>query len=231
MSNETTSGRELLEDVLQAYALAEPGPGYDALSEWVRRYPQFERELTEFTASWTIMQVMPASPQLEESVNEERLVLRAISILENVLHTIGTTGTAAAPFQSSMLAQPTSEHPLTGLVDEGKRLHLSLEQLAEQCDMGKALVRKLDRRLIRPTSMPVQAIERLAQALHRSASRIAEYLAGAARFAAGAQYKSERAPILAEPESFFDAVRSDLTMTDTQRAYWLSLEPSEYRER
>src|SRR5258707_8977583 len=96
MRNDTSSGRELLEDVLQAYALAEPSPSYDALSDWIRRYPQFERELTEFTASWTIMQVVPSSSQSEERGDEDRFVLRAMSILENVLHAIGA---AAAPPQ------------------------------------------------------------------------------------------------------------------------------------
>lgn len=232
MSNETSARHAALEDVLQDYALAEPGPSYDVLTDWIRRYPQFERELTEFTASWIVMQhvLPPAEPSGAESVDEEdRLVLRGMSILENVLHSVRT---AEVPFQrqQSEVEPSPSEPPLTGLVEEGKRLHLSLDQLAEHCGMGKALVRKLDRCLIQPSSIPSLAVERLARTLRKSAPRVAEYLAGASRFASLAQYKSEHAPTLAEPENFFDAVRHDRTMTDAQRMYWLSLEPTRDRD-
>ncbi len=49
--SEQTARERLLETVLHEYMEAVPNPNYSALVEWIRRYPDFEQELTEFTVT------------------------------------------------------------------------------------------------------------------------------------------------------------------------------------
>ena len=76
--------KERLEDILDAYVASGIGPN-SPLGEWIRRYPDFERELIEFAASWSLMTWLPPAPNAEE-VEEERLVLRGMSVVQNLLH-------------------------------------------------------------------------------------------------------------------------------------------------
>src|SRR5437660_1670995 len=73
-----------LDDVLDAY-MAEAGtPNWSSLAVWVRRYPQYERELMEFAATWARMEWAPLSRGNE--VDEDTLVLRGMSVVQNLLH-------------------------------------------------------------------------------------------------------------------------------------------------
>ena len=81
--NEPT-GLETLEDVLDAYVASDVGPN-SPLDEWLWRYPEFEREIIEFAASWSLMKWLPPAPDAEE-VDEETLVLRGMSVVQNLLH-------------------------------------------------------------------------------------------------------------------------------------------------
>ena len=77
--------RVTLEDVLNDYVASSPEPSYGALEDWVRRYPQYEQELTEFTISWGLMEWLSPSSDTEE-VDDETLVLHGMSIVQNLLH-------------------------------------------------------------------------------------------------------------------------------------------------
>src|SRR5947208_15987464 len=107
--------RASLDDVLNAYAISHPGPGYASLAEWIRRYPYYEQELTEFTADWALMTWLPA-PADNQNIDEDALVLRGMSIVQNILH-------AHAPEEMT---------PLKGIVQEGNQLGLSIQQLARR---------------------------------------------------------------------------------------------------
>ncbi len=210
--------RERLEDVLDAFVASEGNPSSASLAEWIRRYPQYERELTEFAASWSLMKWLPPSPDAEE-VDEETLVLRGMSVVQNLLHR-----------QDQGQAAPSAAvAPITSLIEEGRARGLAPRQLAQAAGIGEIVLRKLDRRLIAFGRLPREASEALvaalAAALQRGSDSIVRYLQQGPRFAAAAHYRAEQAPQLAKPEDFFDAVRNDPTMTDEQRARWLALEP------
>ena len=202
------SEHALLDDVLNAYAISDPEPGYVSLAEWVRRYPYYEQELTAFAADWALFKWLPNSTNSQSS-SEDTLVLRGMNIVQNILH---------------QQVHPSEEKmpPLKGLVQEGARLGLSPNQLVERTQMSTSLVRKLDRRLIRSASIPQQAIEALANALHCTSSAIIDYLQGGAFLPQGASYRSEQAPTLADPEDFFEAVRRDMMLPQELRDHWLS---------
>ncbi|MCL4239729.1 MAG: hypothetical protein KJ048_00100 [Dehalococcoidia bacterium] len=209
--------RQTLADVLDAFIASGAGPESPLLAEWIRRYPQYTHELTEFAASWSLMRSLPPALDADE-VDEETLVLRGMSVVQNLLHKQPQTQTST----SALL-------PFESLVAEARSRGLVPREFARAAGIGDGLLRKLDRRLIRYASIPHEAIEVLAAVIQRQTESVARYLQQGPTFAAAAQHHAERAPELAEPEDFFVAVRSDPTMTDEQRARWLAFAHREGR--
>lgn len=204
--------QQRLEEVLDAFLASGPEPDGVSLDEWIRRYPEFARELTDFAASWTLMRDLPPAPDAQ-TLPEETLVLRGMSVVQNLLHEREQAKTAPVA--------------ITSLTEAGAALGLRPRQLAQAAGLGDALLGKLNRRLIRFASIPREAIEQLAATLQRDVESISAYLQQPSTFAAAAQHRAEQAPQLAEPEDFFDAVRADRTLVPPQRERWLALERSD----
>ena len=201
-----------LEDTLDAYVASGDSP-VSSLDGWIQRYPEYEKELTEFAVSWTLMESSPPAPE-SEKVDESVLVLRGMSIVQNLLHkqSQATSASPSVPFES--------------LIAEGGTRGLKPRQLAEAVRLGDATLGKLDRRLILYASIPQVAIEELAKVIQHGAASVAAYLQQAPKFAASAEYRSEQAPALSESEDFFGAVRNDPTISPEHADYWLALERS-----
>lgn len=204
--------KEMLEDILDAYVASGVGPN-SPLEEWTRRYPEFEREIIEFAASWSLMTWLPPAPNAEE-VNEETLVLRGMSVVQNVLH------------RQSAESSPGSVAPFESLIVEGQERGFAPRKLAHAVGLGDSLVRKLDRRLIAFATIPEELINRLAGVIEREASSITAYLQQEPTLAARTEHRSEQAPKLAAQENFFDAVRSDPTIGHGDADHWYALERS-----
>ncbi|MDE0198414.1 MAG: hypothetical protein OXK78_09480 [Caldilineaceae bacterium] len=208
MKNPT--GLEKLEDVLDAYVAFDSGPN-EPLDEWIRRYPEYEQEIIEFAANWSLMKSMPPTPDAEE-VDQDTLVLRGMSVVQNLLHT--------------KFSEDDSEPvvPFASLIEEGQACGLDPNQFARAAGLGILLLRKLDRRLIRYASIPQGVIEGLAAAIHSKAAVVAAYLQQGPTFATAAEHRSEQAPALTDQEDFFDAVHADRTIDPEHAARWLDLE-------
>ena len=204
------NGLESLEDVLDAYVASDDG-AYTSLSDWIRRYPQYEQELTEFAISWSLMEALPPSPDAEE-VNEGTLVLRGMSVVQNLLHD--------QSLESRSMAVP----PFESLLSEGRACGLEPRQLAHVARFGVGLLRKLDRRLIRYASIPREAIRGLAETIQSDKASVSAYLQQDPVLAPATEHRSEQAPVLGDPENFFDAVRADPTISPEDAAHWLELE-------
>ena len=204
--------REMLEDVLDAYVASGVGPN-SPLEEWTQRYPEFEREIIEFAASWSLMTWLPPAPDAEE-VTEETLVLRGMSVVQNLLH--GKSAESA----SDPLA------PFESLIAEGRERGFEPRRLAHAVGLGDSLLRKLDRRLIACATIPQELIDRLAQVIQREATNITTYLQQDPILAAGTEHRSEQVPKLMAQEDFFDAVRADPTIAPEHAEHWYALERS-----
>lgn len=74
-----------LDEVLEAYVMSDGGPSVTALGEWIRRYPNFEEELTSLTAQWGLATHLPDVEDPDEP-DEETLVLRGMSVVHTLLH-------------------------------------------------------------------------------------------------------------------------------------------------
>ncbi len=204
------NGRETVEDVLDAFMAAEPEPSGAVLREWIRRYPRYERELTDFAFGWILTENLPPDPTSEEP-EEEALARRGRAIIEALL-----------PEKEQGRAEE-GRQPLAGLLAEGKTLGLSMHQLAEITGLSPALVAKLDQRLVRFVTVPREVVGDLARAIKQTADEVSGYLRREPVLPPGLEYKADEAPSLPEQQDFFDAVRQDRGLDEERRRRLLSL--------
>jgi hypothetical protein len=169
------------------------------LEEWVRKYPEHKEALVQYAVYHRV-----TDSALPDSEAETRF-------LEN----------ARADIARLRAASPALL-PLTGLLSAAKERGLNIITLAAQLNVGKSVVAKLDRRLFEPAGLPKSLVQRVAEALSRSASEIEAYLRLPPTLAAGASYKSPEAPKVAGREKFADALTVDIEMSTDQKTYWES---------
>lgn len=232
--------KQQLEEVLEAYAASAPGPSRTALTEWTTRYPEFARELTAFTGRWQLL-AWTADVELATEVDarvgeDEQLVLRGMSTAQAAFYGAIARHQAAAVREKSASAwdavrpRPDGavpkpvEAPITGLIRDAQHGGLAPDAFAERAGLSHVLLRKLDRRLIAPASIPVRVLADLADALGRSVSAVQAYMHRPPTFAAGVQHRANQAPALPTTrDDFFAAVRQDLSLDATRRDALLAL--------
>lgn len=200
-----------LEDVLNEYGASKSGPSHASLQEWIRRFPEYRKELTEFTVNWIMMEHVPP-PSEAQKVDHDTLVLRAMSIVQDRLHRATIEKRAIKPNE-------------TDLLSECKRLGLEVSTIASKCDLSIAIMAKLGRRLIKFASIPREAIRRIAAATGQTEKRVTESLKGPIVIADELRFSAKTRPKYPEEqEDFFEAIRMDGTLDESKRAFWLSLE-------
>lgn len=250
MTNEPRTQREGgdttmdLQDVLDAYAMTESGPSLAALAEWIRRYPQFKRELTDFTAEWQMLNWVGdeaaegGAEQGTSGANDERLILRGMSITQSVYFDVKARRSAEgavrpAPTPPSVgelrsATEPDAAEPaassISGLLQEARRRGSDADTLAVRLGLSVGILTKLDRRLIAAASIPMRILEGIADALDRRLSDVVAYARLPPRFGVGVQHRASQAPELPRTqEDFFDAVRNDPELDTVRRDSLLTL--------
>jgi transcriptional regulator with XRE-family HTH domain len=184
--------------------------GRALLSDFMRRYPHASRALEDFAAGESFIE---NSPDVERETagarrTEEAFVRRGME-------------TAAHLLAARRVAQVAeTAPPLVGLKKEAEARGLTIQSLAAATRMTISLLVKLDRRLIRFASIPRQAIERIAAELGRSVETVAAYLQGDPQFASQASFRADTAPQLTNQQDFFEAVETDLQMSEDQKDEW-----------
>lgn len=118
------------------------------------------------------------------------------------------TVTATAPF---------------AIVSRGKQLKFDNVGLANATELSVPLIMKLDRRLIRFSSIPEVVLRKIGEVLQTPIELVSVYLQQKPIFAAGASFRADQAPTLPEPQDFFDAVSEDLTISDARKQVLLKL--------
>lgn len=200
------SNQVSLEDVLDAFLADAPEATPKQVAAWIGRYPQFQRELTEFAASLGAMRHQPAAADAVE--REDELFALGQDVLRDLLPT-------------------RQESPLADLVTYAQARGVSARDLAARLGLSVPIVMKLHRRLLRAESLPQELIEALAKVLGTSQRRVFEYLQQPPALAVGAHYRAEQAPVLGEQQDFAAAVRTDRSLSEEDRARWLAVATSE----
>jgi hypothetical protein len=130
---------------------------------------------------------------------------------------------AQAPSRSAS-APATIDTPINNLLAAAKRVGLSYADLRERVGLSDGLLRKIDRRLIDPLTIPARVLTDLAGAVQHNVTAVTAYTRLAPTFAPGAQHRANQAPALPpHRENFFDAVRKDLTLDESRRRELLAL--------
>lgn len=207
------SGPELLDEILDAYVAAAQIPNREVLREWIKKYPHYERELTDFTVAWIQMEETSSANRGKPDI--DHLVLKAMSTVQNLYN----------DNESEKTSSQINNNSIEKLVAEAEVQGISQDQFAAQLKLSVNLLWKFDRHLIQYSSIPVELIEKFAGVLHRRLQIVAEYFHRQPILALNASYKAKRQPQVSKPTNFFDEVRSDTDLSNEDRAYWLAFEP------
>lgn len=203
--------KDRLEDVLNEYVQCEVKPSHAALEKWIKEYPEYKKELVEFTVSWTLMTDLSSSADVDE-VSPDILLLRAMSVVEDRLYAHRQKKSASQPLVSDLLK-------------EAKRLGLTVEMIASKVDMSAQMVTKLARRHIAYPTIPDEAINRFSAVCEMRKDDLKLYFQRPIVVAQQARFTAKSGPkVPSSSEDFFDAIRNDRSLDDNQRSFWLSFE-------
>lgn len=198
-----------LDDVLNEFVAEHEQPTGEALKTWVKRYPQYGRELVDFAAAWAEQLALPAAPELSAE-KEKSLVDRAMSHVLNIAFSRDEQAQGAE----------ADDRPITSLTGEAGKVGFTTQEFAKACGLDLALITKLTNRQFRPRSIPPRLINRLGELLRRPANTIAEFLSGPPQTSAGKAFLSRSKPQSTKQQSFANAVR-DSSLPTEEKARWL----------
>ncbi|WP_425410075.1 hypothetical protein [Hyphococcus sp.] len=199
-----------LANALDEFVAENERPTAENLATLIKRYPQHEKELIEFAASWAQQLLLPPEDELGPET-EKSLIDRTMSHMLNI----------AYQNEKSGLAGVQQEQPIQSLTDEARRLGMNAKDLAASCDLDVLLVTKLNSRQIDPLTIPVLLIQNLGDRLSRSFETIASYLQLPQAAVSKKAFLSRSKPSRVEQQSFPDAIRaSSLPGPDKER--WLA---------
>lgn len=203
--------RESLEDVLNDYMASTEHPSKEGLVEWIRRYPHYTKELAEFTTNWLVLETAEVSLEGAD-IEEKALIARGMEVVHGILN------------KNPPTEQETQEKPIVNLIEEAGARGLTRTDFASALRLGSQTLTKLNRGLVRVTSIPAELISRIAGVIERSPSTVAAFFQGDPRLPMGAEYRATRRPTVGDQQDFFDAVRGDTTIDDEDKAFWLDIE-------
>jgi len=189
------------------------------LSDFMRRYPHASRALEDFAA---VESLIESAPDAESETAYERRDAEEASVqrgMEMVARLIAAHRVAQAVGETAP--------PLVGLKKEAEARGLTIQGLAAATRMTVSLLVKLDRRLIRFASIPRQAIARIAAELGRSVETVTAYLQGDPQFASQASFRADTAPQLTNQQDFFEAIETDLQMSEDQKDEWRKIKSAD----
>ena len=203
-----------VEQVLDSYVADSKMPSREKLQEWIKRYPQFEHELIEFTVAWTQTEFFPRKKGQE--IDRDARIRTGLNIARQVYDQQGAEHKSV---------EIPNKPPLRSIFHESAPLGYSPDRLAQQLNISMSIMRKIENRLLLVDSIPSNLIEKIAQTLQRTVQEVSLYLMAPPVVPQSLRLKSQQAPKINRQQSFFEAVRLDRSISDEQRSYWLSLEP------
>jgi hypothetical protein len=121
------------------------------------------------------------------------------------------------------LGEAATALEIESILSSAKKLGLEAPGLADATGLSVVLVMKLDRRLIDFGSIPEKILDVLASALHTATAVVTKYLQQPPVLAMGARFRANENPKVSEPQNFFDAVRSDRSISEERRGALLAL--------
>ena len=199
-----------LDDAFNTFVAENDQPTEENLQAWVKRYPQYRRELVDFAAAWAAQLALPPAPELGPEA-EKALVDRAMSHVLNVAYG-----------RDEQVQQSAESDDLVGsLTDEAQRAGMNAKEFARACGLDLVLLSKLNNRQIKPQTIPARLIDLLRQQIRKPSTAIRTYLAKPVHLATGTAFLARDKPTVAEQQSFVDAVRTS-SLSEKEKVRWLN---------
>jgi hypothetical protein len=211
-----------LRDILYEFSLSldEHELNSDLLDDFIRRFPSYSQELTDFAIELAAYALRPEPPTdaVDAAANPERrspAVARAMSNFQNRLYALKRSESVATTHKVSQVE--SAVNPFATLDQK------AIRAFAEQLPSNTTFVIKLRDRLIDPVTLSVGFIRRVSELLNISVDVVNDHFRAPTQLQVCAQfYKSEQKPLVGNRQSFEDAVRNSGLSEDQQR-YLLSL--------
>jgi hypothetical protein len=187
-----------LRNVLYEFALAKPVPDAALVDEFVRHYPEYASELTEYAIELALDAIAARNEPVDKpSAVTAPSVSRAMSRFHNRLHAV-RKGTDA----ETANAAPAVENPFAKLTRD------AIRALAQGLHANTVFVMKLRDRHISLETMTEGFLRRIADELGVRLENIVAYFAAPAYIQSSAHFKAETKPEAGEKQTFEQAVRS-----------------------
>ena len=181
-----------------------------ALKEWIATYPAYQDELVSWATEIPALEFSETLP--DDAEQDAKTYAASLNSLKRMGYSVQTE----AQFKS--------------LLSVAEKLGLSPKQFAAKLNLDRALLMKLEQRLIQVATIPQTLIEKLAAELKTGAEQVREYFNLPPTLAQNALYRADSTPQTAQQETFRDAVRNSLTLAEEQRVYWTNSADENERE-
>lgn len=205
-----------LRDVLYSFSLAKSVPDAELLDEYVRNYPEYGAELTDFAVE-IIIDAARGDVDVEPKDIHQAIspvVSRAMSRFQNHLYSVkhgATTPPEYISAQSGLAANPFTALDRAAFRDLAARLHANTVFVAKlrDCEIDDATMTDgFKRHVAEELSVPIDIV-------------IAHF-AGGSKLQRAQFHKSENKPTVTAKQSFKEAVR-DSGLSEEQQLYLVSL--------
>lgn len=203
MNTNLHRSKPALEEVLNEIASARAAPDARQVRTWVEKFPEYKKEITDFTTAWIEMQVACDGDDVETE-EIDSIVNRTMSCIQIMLH-----------------EHESHSDPIKSMLTQIHTANYDLDSFEKAIGVDRSILSCLMERLIEPATIPGQLVSRIADALRRPAGLIRAYLqqpsAPVAVFKARTRPRTCRA-------TFADVVRGS-SLTDAEKARWLAEPP------
>jgi hypothetical protein len=187
-------------------------PDAALVDEFVRRYPEYVSDLTEYAIELALDAIAARNEPLDTaSAVATPSVSRAMSRFHNRLYAIRKETDAEAAKTASAVENPFAKLTRNAIRALGQRLHANA-----------VFIMKLRDRHISGHTMTEGFLRRIAGELGVQLEIVAAHFAAPAYIQTGTHFKAETKPEIAEKQTFEEAVRS-CGLTPEQQSHLLNL--------
>jgi hypothetical protein len=187
-----------LRNVLYELALAKPAPDAALVDEFVRHYPEYAADLTEYAIKLALDAIAAHNEPIDMPVAiTTSSVSRAMNRFYNRLYTV-----RKEMDPETAKAAPAVENPFATLTRS------EIRALAQRLPANTVFIMKLRDRLITGATMTEGFLRRIADELGVLPEHIIAHFAAPAYIQSSAYFKADPKPEVGEKQTFEEAVRS-----------------------